>query len=119
MGGCGVAGDGAARRVVGAVAGGGTRRARTAAPGPAPGPAPQLVGLFAKGWVKHCYSIAFVPDRFNRCPSYHLWEVCHAKGSKGCAGCAAPRGAPWRRLCPAALPFPHGAALAPRRRCSD
>eukprot|EP01051_Picozoa_sp_SAG22_P024589 SAG22_NODE_6886_length_798_cov_1.972818_1_plen_185_part_01 len=46
----------------------------------------QAVGLFAQGWIKHCYSIAFVPDRFHRCPSYHIWQVCHAKGSRGCAG---------------------------------
>lgn len=39
-----------------------------------------------QGWFKHCYSIAFQSDRFDKCPSYHLWDLCRAKGSHGCAG---------------------------------
>jgi hypothetical protein len=46
----------------------------------------QFVGLFGKGWLKHCYSIAFQPNKLERCPSYHLWDVCRAKGSNGCLG---------------------------------
>jgi hypothetical protein len=36
--------------------------------------------------LKHCYSIAYQDDRFRKCPSYHLWDVCDAKGSQGCLG---------------------------------
>jgi len=46
----------------------------------------QFVGLFGTGWLKHCYSIAFQPNKLERCPSYHLWDVCRAKGSNGCLG---------------------------------
>ena len=42
----------------------------------------QLVGLLGSGWLRHCYSIAFRND----CPSYHLWDVCGAKGNAGCSG---------------------------------
>lgn len=46
----------------------------------------QFVGLFGKGWLKHCYSISFQTNKLERCPSYHLWDICRAKGSNGCLG---------------------------------
>jgi hypothetical protein len=39
-----------------------------------------------QGWLKHCYSIAWERDKLHKCPSYHLWDMCRAKGSNGCLG---------------------------------